>query len=763
MNNIIEDNSIVICPQMVKQQLIIELQRETPFKRVKFLSKEELKDGFGISCSEKALMYLHQKHNYSYENADEILANICKIGDQCTDKLHNLRDIYEELQHEGLIKTNEYFSFLFQCKKVYVIGYSKEDIEISRVLTDNNISFEYVESVLNNNSKFVVECFNQVEDEINNMFIRIGNLINDGVSLNNIFINVKNNDYLALLEKYFILHDLPCEFGDPITLYESPIFHNYLKYLDGMPHDMALEELQDVASVDHYGAVDALVQVLNILEGYTFEKSEFLEILIYLAKKKRLRNIRYVQSIKQYKDGQMIGKDDFLFVIGFNLGSYPTIKKDDDFLNDKEKLIVGRNTSVIENKISKERLINMLSSIDSDHLFISRSNKFGNVVLFPSVLISELNMNEIKNITKSNIRFSKPLSKIECAKAKDMKYSYSWNALYKDTYSDKEIGYRSFNNAFKWEGGYFNKEKLQVSYSSINDYYECPFRYYVNKVLELDEYETTLSNGIGSLFHKVLEDSYKKEHINLDDYKEEINKMFSTNREKFFALHILPKVQYALDFNNEFDKQTKFAKPNKTTVEKGISVKIDENTNLFGKIDKLYLYDNEDKYFAVVDYKTSDFTFKSEFNEFGLHLQLPIYILLTKGYKEFNGYEPYGIFIENILGKAFTSYQNIKMDGITLGNDKIAKDFNSTDSKKGLVKYSKTMTVEEMNELEKVAYKKVVEAVENIRKGKFEITETVYDSNNSCRYCEYKDICFKKRANIKEIVVSKGDDQNGKC
>ena len=50
---------------------------------------------------------------------------------------------------------------------------------------------------------------------------------------------------------------------------------------------------------------------------------------------------------------------------------------------------------------------------------------------------------------------------------------------------------------------YLNNE-LTLSYSSIDNYYKCAFKYYLNNILKIDEFEETFYTIIGSLFHYVL-------------------------------------------------------------------------------------------------------------------------------------------------------------------------------------------------------------------------------------------------------------------
>ena len=74
-----------------------------------------------------------------------------------------------------------------------------------------------------------------------------------------------------------------------------------------------------------------------------------------------------------------------MFLLGFNIGSYPKVKKDDDFLSDNIKTKLGLDTSLEINKLNKDNVINLIYNIPN--LSISYSIHGDNGALYPSSLI----------------------------------------------------------------------------------------------------------------------------------------------------------------------------------------------------------------------------------------------------------------------------------------------------------------------------------------------------------------------------------------
>ncbi len=78
-----------------------------------------------------------------------------------------------------------------------------------------------------------------------------------------------------------------------------------------------------------------------------------------------------------------------------------------------------------------------------------------------------------------------------------------------------DINYLSYNNKFKG----IDKSKLDknilLSYSTLDNYYRCSFRYYIDSVLKLGIFEETFMTFIGSLYHYILS-IMDKENFDLD-------------------------------------------------------------------------------------------------------------------------------------------------------------------------------------------------------------------------------------------------------
>ena len=214
--------------------------------------------------------------------------------------------------------------------------------------------------------------------------------------------------------------------------------------------------------------------------------------------------------------------------------------------------------------------------------------------------------------------------------------------------------------------------------------------------------------------------------------------------------------------------------------EKEVYVNKDRNIKVtfMGKIDKV-LYKEEDDitYLVVIDYKTGSTNINLKNMEYGLGLQLPIYLYLSSkiGLKDV---KVVGFYLQKLLNTSLDNSKDyleekeskLKLDGYSINNENILSKFDTTyhDSKliksmkttnNGFYKYSKVLTGEEMDEMAILADNMIDKAIDGILDCDFDINPKVINgSNESCKLCEYRDICYQREKDIVYINKEVKDD-----
>ena len=775
----LEDNCIIVTPNHKKENLIKLINNQIPFFHVKLISKSEIIEGNSYTYDYETIYYIYKKYKYRLENVEELLKNLRNIK-PINDKLTLLKNIYDDVSSNGLLKTNKHFKELFKNKKVYIYGYSKIDAELINELNKLNIEFEYLED---ENEKYShdVYKFEYLEDEVNYVFNKILYLIKNGVSLNNIYLHNYSSDYDFLIKKYSFYFNLPIEFNDTHKLYDSPIYKKFLLYLNDMEVDEAYKELKAEVKYDPFDVLGRIVNSVTKISYLKLDKLDFLVLLNYIANKTSLKRIKYKESIKIVNDKSVVSNNDYVFMLGFNLGSFPIVKRDIDFLSDKEKLELGLNTLKITNQINEDSIIDFCNK--TKNLFISYKTKHNRTVYYESLLVNKLNYKVVED-TIDNQRFSKSLAEIEVAKAKDLLRIYGIDDEIVNTYSDDEIHYMLFDHSFNGVDANLKDKELMLSYTQINEYNECPFQYFVKRVLKANIFEEKFTTSLGILYHMMLEDSISKD-VKKEDYKDYILENFKTEKELFFLDLLLPQVFDVIKKNKEFLKNSAF---NVEIPEKEIEITIDDKTKLKGKIDKTLMSNNLNSY-LIVDYKTYGFNFEPKKLKYGIDLQLPIYSLLTE--KEYPDMVNEGMFIQNVClnkkqlankekipyqlaGVYCTDEEKINGMDTLLGNEfdddgnlvlksKYIEGLSITTKKK--LKHS-GWNPEDYQELSTVAKEQIDKTVQNIRSGQFDISPIRFKQDQNmefltkktlCDRCSCKSICFMTSKDIRLFDLKEDD------
>ncbi len=345
--------------------------------------------------------------------------------------------------------------------------------------------------------------------------------------------------------------------------------------------------------------------------------------------------------------------------------------------------------------------------------------------------------------------------------------------------SNYDIPYKKYNHKFKS----INKDsltkfingKINFSYTNIEKFYECPFKFYLKSILRIDEFDDTLDTLIGNAFHHTLEVVLKD---NLDPsvvYDEFINTsdMELTNKDKFFIKTLKEEIIFIIGvIRKQYEHFNITRQEFESSKIKSINTPI--STNIKGYVDKIIYSGNKA---FIVDYKTGKEVINSKLFEFGLNLQLPIYLYLLSELEEDTVVQ--GIYLQHLLSqkkifsldKKETKEQSLRLDGITFGPLESIMDMDDSYEKsvviKGLSVLKKTndlrygsriYTKEQRDELINLVKTKINECINEVSNGLFDIKPVKIEKlADGCKFCPYRDICFKEASDY-EIKVIKGDD-----
>ena len=774
----IQDNIVLVIPNTIKKQVLLKLNEFENIFNIKIMSLEELINSITFKYSEESIYYLIKKYDMNYDVALMYLNNIKYVNDinVSSNKIEKLKNIKNELDENNLLIYDKNIFGLLKEKEVVIYGYDYIDNYSLKMLKKID-NYKIIKKEYSNFNHDVYE-FNNIEDELYFVLTNIIHLIKKGVNINNIKLCNVTSEYENDLKRMFNIFNIPINIKNNKSIKSSLIFKDFIKILKNNEIEESIDFIinkYDISVSNNKYIVDQIIKILNTY-NFVKEKDILINILKNKIKELYIKNDEYENAVNivDLKDN-VFNDNDFVFLLGFNMGNIPIIYKDEDYLSDNEKDLLGLEMSYKKNSIEKKVVINNIKSIKN--LFITYKNKTNFMEYMPSLLIDELNLNVIKNIDKKYNYSLKYNDLLLYKKIDDLIKYGTKDSVIDILYANKEKdNYLKYDNKFKGINKLkFNNSlngKLLLSYSSIDNYNRCAFRYYLNNILKITEFEETFAQNIGTIFHDILSKAFSDD-FNFDkEFDEKMSQIIFTNKELFFMKKLKDELKFVID---TIKKQNKFNSLDKSLYENKVYINKDGNIKLtfMGIIDKL-LYKEEDNktYLVIIDYKTGVLHTNLNNTIYGIDMQLPVYLYLAKD-GLFKNAEVIGFYLQKILNnevvkdskKTYISQkeESLKLNGYTVDRtDLISKfDFSYTDSevikslkfgKTGFYAYSKILSEEKIDKLINIVKNNIDDAFSNILSANFDINPKRIGKNNvGCAFCKYKDICFMKEEDVVEL------------
>ena len=755
MNELIKDNLLIICPNEEKIKILDYLSKENKLYDIKFMTKEEYKKNYYFDYTEKTLYYLLKKYNFNLDVAKVYLNNLYVIDETKeykSPKLKFLKDLKIELKENNLLEENKNFKNYISTKNILVKSYYDLDKYEEEML---NTKIEVPKVTLN---KQVIEC-NTLEEEVNEVCLKILDLINNGVDINKIYLTNISNDYYYTINKLFKYYNIPINLDMNNSIYGTKIVKDYLE-----------NKTLDIEDKNKSIINRKLINILSKLSSLDEETKEYQMLLIDKLKSTKLptKKLKNAISIKDlYKES--FSRDEYVFVLGFNQDILPKMEKDISYINDAIKDEVPLYKTSYLNKRNKEVLTYLLSKINNLYLSYKLSSPFSS--FYKSSLITDLNLEIIKP-SKDNLNKSNIYNKLRLAEKLDLYHLYGEkDEELNKLYTHYNIPYNTYSNCYTGinNDNYLTNlpYPLKLSYTSLNAYNECAFKYYIKYVLKLDKYEDNFAAYIGSMYHKILQ-IYQKTNF---DFEEEYRKYLETReltlKEKLLLMRIKKDLLHLIE---NLKQQQLITGYDDALFEKQIDVELDKKVSVIftGTIDKIMYYKKiEDTYFTLIDYKTGFIDTHIEPMKYGLHMQLPVYLYLIHYSKVFANPIFTGIYYQNILfnyptwtgkkDKEQIYKENLMLQGYSTEDTSVLERFDPTYEKseyiksmsyteeKGFGTYAKTISDETLFDLVKYTKDHISKKTDDILASKFDINPKVYAGKNiACEFCQFKDLCFMK-------------------
>lgn len=749
------NEGFIICNSDKKQEIIKEADG---FKNYIFLSYNELRDKLLGSCDNEALFALVNNYDLSYELAEEYIKYMPYIENKTYGnlKLDSLVSAKNYLINNNLFKKDEFF--LYRLRQYSITFINQDNSNEHQILIEEAKKYTNVYEIKADFTKYDINvyAYKNITDECIDVFNQIKQLSRNGISLNNIFIENVDDSYSFIFNRLSKHYNLPILLPKKRNILTTELAQSFISLSN------SLDSYSDIlANLDN--GSEYYNDIFNIIVDYNLEDKKPFDYIQFF--KYKLKNIAYKQNkyteMVSTKAKDIYSDNDYVFYVGLNLGSVPKTYKDDGYLNDTELTQLGLSTSIIKNKNSKNKLIKKLT--ETKNIFISFKERATNEEL-PSNIIKELSITPkrkeiIYGLSKKedDLRLATAISNLNKYKINDEaleKYNAEHISLF--TYDNKYSGlsYDQIDNLYK-------DKKLKFSYSSIKKFFACPFSYYCDKLLGLDDFESNMAARLGSFSHGVLEDSYNDDFSFIDSVNKNKDEYAQNNKDRFYFKMMEAVLSSLIEFNRLHEDKNEL-----NIIKREPHFSYEKNDYIYhGYIDKLlYTEIDNEIYAAIIDYKTGKDIISLDNVEDGVNLQLPTYMFLLNNYEEFKGKKIHivGIYLQkvNIIALDNTidleeqRNKKFRLEGYSSSNLELLKMidpyYSSSDyiagmgTKKdgGFKQFAKVITEEESAKLIALVGKLADDASNRIHAAKFEIAPIkIEGKNKSCTFCKHKDIC----------------------
>lgn len=770
----------VICTNSIKEKILREVQG---FYNYIFMTQEELKKRLTFRLKKNAVFKLMQHYGFSYSVSLEYAKAIEYIEDKSysNPKLDSIVSIFRFLKEQQLLEVDTlFFHRLRQFPVTFVDPEpTKEYITLKTLVS----AYTHVYEVYPHSQHYTPKVyeFKTIEEECLFVMNQIKDLLKTGVCFNDIYIVHTNADYVFLLKRMARSFGIPIQFDSYSNILSTQWMQQFLLKCESYPSfSLILKELDSKNII-----FPLVVDIINDYDLSSENPKECIEFIKAVSKKTKYPQKVYTEAIHLLDNTMVFDNQDYVFYVGFNLGSAPSIIKEDGFLNDQDLMLLNQSTSYEKNTLQYERLKQWISY--TPHLTLTYKKYVKTESFLPSLLIEDLSLEVIQGANIS-YGYAKLEDELRLVGLFDLYEKYGQWHDDLEAYGIGEAKYKTYNHKYKplsknLMQEHFSLKDLRLAYSNVKLYFSCPFSYFADRILGLNEFKPKMAARMGSFSHAVLEDSYKSD-FNFDQSVVEHKQEYAQDsKDEFFFTQMTSVLRNLIEFNRSHEAMSQLEN---VALEAHINV-VKENYVFEGFIDKLlYTIKDQEVYAAIIDYKTGMDVVSLDNIEDGFHLQLPSYMYLLSHYEPFAGKEIHiiGLYLQKVNIVIFDHKSDIEvqmakkfmLEGFSVANPKLLSMLDSTYQhstyikslgmgKEGFLRYSKIFLEKDQLRITDMVEGLLNQASSQILDGHFPIEpKRINGKNVSCTYCQYKDICFYDYEDMVELThkpFGKAGDGNG--
>ncbi|VEU80600.1 PD-(D/E)XK nuclease family protein [Haploplasma axanthum] len=785
-DSINKENQYLIIPnslnmRIVKKKSELEITNKSLYK-FKILTESEAIDLFSFKVNNELLLYQLQENHLP----------ISITKDKIKFSKYNFKNLNIDLskffdESKGFFITNELFK---KHISDYQFSLLVSDIYLKPFFDFYNIKYQTIELKPEKNPVF--HKFSSKKDELFYLFESISKKLKNGFNINKIFLaNIDNTYYVDIL-KIARFYNIPINLSISYTLNDlsyireimSFEFNEIIKILSD--NGYRNEYFHDIRKIDEQRFDDAINKLINVFNKYPLNKYEnkyLIKLINEDLKTTKIKTSKLKNALNIISLDEIIGlnDDELVYILNARYEAFPKIAKDNDYLADNDKELIGYPTSTEINISNNDYLEKIIKIKEIEYVSYHEKDKYNQFT--PSDIVTKY--------FDVNQKYSKiTIDDLENAFAKE---------YYKSSFESREsdVLLTSFTGEFKLTeqeknhlSQYIKLKKIVLTPTAITTYFKIPFIYYIEKILGLDTFTERVDILLGNYFHALIEalmkikyqdkvvsdlkfkntyineyiKSYKEEEIDYSKYFDDFFNLYFKDENELINELKLKNINDLNEHERLIIKTNFFIKKNKKMIVKALKQLIDledyegskellveyeaDQKDFTGRADIVKMY--EDNTFGVIDYKLGNKeafhyeklvdVFKSLLNPLNDEVSLSSLSLLQL---IFYGYFVYKKTNKKLKYISFYSYfddglklnalSNVELDKnyFKTGKDRIISDTN-VDELYGLTKDLLNLALESIYDANfPIKVRKDVKRTDDLEDGIYSIYEALafYNTN----------------------------------
>ena len=735
---------VILAPRCYHKYLRNLYRKDDVFFNAKFLTIDDLLKAI-YGKIDDSFLYEFLIKKYKYKECKKI----CSFLPFIIEENNHLFSLKKEAISKNLIIKDEYI-FNILNDEIFVYGYEKDDRLLNYLKDKFSFKYVYKQLEFNKLNNSLIK-FDLLEEEIAYVFNKIRALYDEGISLNDIYIYGVNNDNIDLVYKEGKRYEIPINGLNNFNADKSVYYKEFLKHFkEHKDFNLSIDYL-----ISAFKDNETANEIAEYLKKYFKEYLSYENLLDIIQSEIgnfKLDNDKYDNAVNILNSIEFI-ENKIVFILDFSSTNYPKVNVDNDYLSDNVKMNNLIYTSSEKNINSKNDIISFLKT--NNTFYVCFAKRHTSSTYYLSYLVEELNLNEIDH-TDVNYEYSPINALIYLGKLEDIKRKYLKSEKYLSSLKDQFPSniYMGYDYSFKPFDLIKNDEKLSLSFTQLDKFNNCPFSFYIDKYLRLKCLNDEIHLKLGNLIHKIFEKGLGLE-IDFDELFDECLDKNDFNKNQLIIINHLKKyIKTALDIAN---KHYHNANNPKIFLENSFIYKLNEHTDIVGKIDKAIITEGNNLW--LIDYKSSPKFFTAKNARQNDNLQLPTYALLVKEKDEFKRCEIKGLYFHAVLPKKackpdedITNLKYSKLEGVTVKENEAIFGFDKNYETLGESYFvdipkiddnrisNKFIQQVEIEELVDIALNNFKNMEENLRENNF----VIKPKKDACKYCKFYDVCFFK-------------------